>query len=292
MARKVIQRIEGVLKQIKRIEEELLDVSLDEFEHSLLLQEAVSFSVSQVGERMNKLEELLKDSYPDLPWASARKMRNIIVHDYDHVDFEKVYLTATSDIPILKSELIEIKDDINHTKEKSLHTERLILRPWDDFDAYELYKLAKDPEIGYCCGWKPHSHIRDSFFALHNFLETNETYAICLKDNTPIGSISLHPDSDMVENADECELGYWLGKTYWGNGYVTEAARRIIEHAFNDLKVSKIWAGHFDGNNRSENVLKKLGFVFHHTIEEVEVVQLNEIRKGHVYFLKEIKTST
>ena len=69
-----------------------------------------SYILNEVGcilIRMNKLEELLGDKYPNIPWKQARKMRNIIIHDYDHVDFEKVYYTSTKDLPLLKQELFE-----------------------------------------------------------------------------------------------------------------------------------------------------------------------------------------
>lgn len=288
MSEKIIQRIDSAIKQINTAQEELASSSLEVFLKNHFLQDAISFSIMQVGERLNKLESLLSDKYPDLPWKSARAMRNIIAHDYEGVDFKKIYSTAVNDLPVLKEKLSKIKNDIMHISENSLYTKRLILRPWDDFDADELFELAKEPEIGKWCGWKPHKHIRDSFFTLHNFLEVEETYAICLKENNKvIGSIGLHfkDETDMTDKDDECELGYWIGKPYWNNGYATEAAKEIIRHAFEDLNVTNIWCGYYDGNEKSKHVQEKLGFVYHHTTNDVEVRQLNENRVGHVSVL-------
>ena len=285
MAEKTIQRIDGVLKTIQRVQSELESISIDKFKESNLLQEAISFSISQIGERMNKLEELLGDKYPSIPWKQARKMRNIIIHDYDHVDFEKVYYTSTKDLPLLKQELLKVKNDIKQIYEHSIETKRLLIRPWDDFDADELFELAQEPEIGYWCGWEPHKHIRDTFFALHNFLEIEETYAICLKDNNIIiGSIGLHfkNNIDLTYKDDEAELGYWIGKPYWNNGYATEAGKAIIKHAFKDLKLSRVWCGYYEGNEQSKRVQEKLGFKFHHRSESAEVPQLNTTRIGYV----------
>ena len=285
MAEKTIQRIDGVLKTIQRVQSELESISIDKFKESNLLQEAISFSISQIGERMNKLEELLGDKYPNIPWKQARKMRNIIIHDYDHVDFEKVYYTSTKDLPLLKQELLKVKNDIKQIYEHSIETKRLLIRPWDDFDADELFELAQEPEIGYWCGWEPHKHIRDTFFALHNFLEIEETYAICLKDNNIIiGSIGLHfkNNIDLTYKDDEAELGYWIGKPYWNNGYATEAGKAIIKHAFKDLKLSRVWCGYYEGNEQSKRVQEKLGFKFHHRSESAEVPQLNTTRIGYV----------
>ena len=285
MAEKTIQRIDGVLKTIQRVQSELESVSIDKFKESNLLQEAISFSISQIGERMNKLEELLGDKYPNIPWKQARKMRNIIIHDYDHVDFEKVYYTSTKDLPLLKQELLKVKNDIKQIYKHSIETKRLLIRPWDDFDADELFELAQEPEIGYWCGWEPHKHIRDTFFVLHNFLEIEETYAICLKDNNIIiGSIGLHfkNNTDLTDKDDEAELGYWIGKPYWNNGYATEAGKAIIKHAFKDLKLSRVWCGYYEGNEQSKRVQEKLGFKFHHRSESAEVPQLNTTRIGYV----------
>lgn len=264
MAKKIIQRIDGVLKQINHVQEELGSVSFEDFLKQKYVPEAVSFSVSQVGERMNKLEELLGNIYPDLPWKAARRMRNIIVHDYDNVRFDEVYSTATKDLPVLKQKLLDIKAELLQTKLHTLETERLYLRPWDDFDADELFELAKEPEIGLWCGWEPHKHIRDTFFALHNFLEFQDTYCICLKNNEIIGSIGLHlkEQTELTDKDNECELGFWIGKQFWGNGYATEAAQEIIRHAFNDLNIQTIWCSHYEGNNRSKRVQEKLGFKY------------------------------
>ena len=82
MAEKIIQRIDGVLKHINRVQKTMNNVSFEQFSKSDVLPEAISFNIVQIGERMNKLEELLADRYPDLPWKEARKMRNVIVHDF------------------------------------------------------------------------------------------------------------------------------------------------------------------------------------------------------------------
>lgn len=286
MAKRIIGRIDGVLKNIDTVQREMKHVSFAEFKAKSLLPDAISFYLAQIGERMNKLEELLKEQYPNLPWKEARKMRNIIVHDYDNANFETIYQTAVYDLPILKNELIKVKDNINQTSKRTFETERLFLRPWNDYDADELFELAKEPEIGYWCGWEPHKHIRDSFFALHNFLEIDETYAICLKESGYIiGSIALHFHSDLIEKENECELGYWIGKPYWNNGYVTEAAKEIIKHAFTNLGISTIWVGRYDGNEKSKRVQEKLGFAFHHSCDDVYVTQLKTTRVGHVSLL-------
>lgn len=85
----------------------------------------------------------------------------------------------------------------------------------------------------------------------------------------------------MTDNEDECELGYWLGKPFWGRGYMPEAAKELIRYGFEDLKMSTIWCGYYDGNDKSKRVQEKVGFVYHHTCADVPVPLLNEVRIGH-----------
>ena len=85
----------------------------------------------------------------------------------------------------------------------------------------------------------------------------------------------------MTERDDECELGYWLGKPFWGRGYMPEAAREILRNGFEDLGMNAIWCGYYEGNQKSKRVQEKLGFVYHHTCPDVSVALLNEVRVCH-----------
>ena len=162
-----------------------------------------------------------------------------------------------------------------------LETERLILRPWRESDAEDLYTYASDPDIGPPAGWPPHTSVENSREIIRTVLSAPETYAVCLKENgKPIGSIGFHRN-DLAEADDEYELGYWIGKPYWGQGLIPEASRELLRYAFEDLGMNLIWCGYYDGNEKSRRVQEKLGFVFHHTTEGLEVKLLNEIRTGH-----------
>ena len=115
----------------------------------------------------------------------------------------------------------------------TLTTERLLLRRWIETDAESLYKYAKDLEVGPIAGWPPHKSVAESVDIIKNVFQGKECYAICEKENNiAIGAIELklNGHTDMTERDDECELGYWLGKSFWGRGYMPEAAREIIRH--------------------------------------------------------------
>ena len=162
-----------------------------------------------------------------------------------------------------------------------LYTNRLILRPWNEDDAEALYQYARDPEVGPPAGWKPHTSVENSREIIRDILSAPETYAVCMRENNkPIGSIGLHRN-DLAANDDEYELGYWIGKPFWGQGLIPEASRELLRYAFEDLNMNRIWCGYYDGNEKSRRVQQKLGFVYHHTTEGIEVQQMNEIRTGH-----------
>lgn len=168
--------------------------------------------------------------------------------------------------------------------ETVLFTDRLVLRKWKDSDAEDMYDLAKDPDVGPIAGWPPHKNVEESLDVIRNVLCGKEAYAICFKDdNKAIGTIELKLEgADLVVNDNECELGYWLGKKYWGQGIMPEAARELIRRAFEDLGMQKVWLGYYDGNSNSKRVAEKLGFKYQWTSENVDVPLLNLKRTGHV----------
>lgn len=166
-----------------------------------------------------------------------------------------------------------------------LETERLILRPWEETDADECYKYAKDFRVGPAAGWPVHTSAENSRQIIRDILMDKETYAVVLKETgLPIGSIGLHCN-DLAAGNDEAELGYWIGVPFWGRGFATEAASELIRHAFDDLKLKRVWCGYYDGNDKSKRVQEKLGFKYQWTSENVPVPQMGETRKGHVNLL-------
>lgn len=173
-------------------------------------------------------------------------------------------------------------------KGNRMETERLILRKWTETDAASLFEYAKNPAIGPIAGWPPHKSIEESKEVIQTVFNGAECYAICEKENDiAIGAIELmlNGHTDMTERDDECELGYWIGQPFWGRGYVPEAAAELLRRAFEDLGMTTVWCGYYDGNQKSKRVQEKLGFVFHHTCDEVPVPLLNEVRVGHTNVL-------
>ena len=167
-----------------------------------------------------------------------------------------------------------------------LETERLILSQWEEADAEECFRYAKDPAVGHAAGWPVHTDQEDSRKIIRDILTVPETYAIVLKETgSPVGSIGLHFHTDFAQKDDEAELGYWIGVPYWGQGLVPEAARELLRHAFEDLKLEQVRCGYFDGNEKSRRVQEKLGFRYLRTVTDVPVSQMGETRTVPVSLL-------
>lgn len=149
----------------------------------------------------------------------------------------------------------------------TIETERLYLRPWLDSDAEELYELAKDPEVGPAAGWPAHKNVEESRQIIRTVFTAPETYAVIRKkDEKLIGSAGLRFGEDSTsELEDEPELGYWIGKEFWGRGYATEAAKAMIARAFRECGARAVWCCHYEGNERSRRVIEKCGFHYVHT---------------------------
>ena len=166
-----------------------------------------------------------------------------------------------------------------------LETTRLIMRPWDVADANDLYEYARDEKVGPICGWQAHKSVDESKEIIRNILSKPESFAIVLKEqDIVIGSIGLMIGKDAnIEIADdEGEIGFWLGVPFWGRGLMPEAINELANYAFNRLKLKKLWAGYFEGNDKSLKVQEKCGFIYNRVIENYDCKQMNELRTMHV----------
>lgn len=169
--------------------------------------------------------------------------------------------------------------------EKSLETSRLILRPWKETDAENLYAYAKNPLIGSMAGWPVHTSVENSRDIIREVLSADRTYAVTIKnEDKAIGSIGLMigKESNFHLGADEGEIGYWIGEPYWGQGLIPEAMRELMRYAFDELGITTLWCGYFEGNEKSKRVQEKCGFQFQRTEKGKEWLLTNEIKTLHV----------
>lgn len=149
---------------------------------------------------------------------------------------------------------------------KVIETERLILRPFKQKDLGDLYEYASVEGVGETAGWKHHESICESQKILNLFIENDNVFAICLKENNKvIGTVGIekYGSEEALTEFDGYygrELGYVLSKDYWGKGLMTEALNAVIDNLFNELNYDFLICGYFNYNERSKRVQKKCGF--------------------------------
>ncbi len=181
-------------------------------------------------------------------------------------------------------------------KQPTLETARLRLRPFRMADAEVVQRLAGDRAVADTTLNIPHPYedgMAEKWISNHrDWFERGQqaVFAVTLKqpcvaeepcatasseavpasspgpallagkqwhtsDDVLIGAVSLR-----IERDDQrAELGYWIGRPYWGQGYCTEAVRAVLSFGFQQLGLNRIYAGHFSRNPASGRVMQKAG---------------------------------
>lgn len=98
---KIINYIDSILKYIN-------NVSYNELIDNSMMVEACVFNLSQTGELVNKLDKKYIESCPEIPWFKMRGLRNRIVHDYEGINLNLIWEIISSDIKILKEQLVKL----------------------------------------------------------------------------------------------------------------------------------------------------------------------------------------
>lgn len=145
-----------------------------------------------------------------------------------------------------------------------LETERLVLRPFTTTDAIDLQAIAGERRIVDTTISVPHpfssADAADWIEKGRRGMLTGTAYGFAITLSAPeqlIGYAALH---DVDTEHAQAEISFWVGAGFEGKGYVTEAARRLIDFAFDEIGLNRLCAFHMVRNRGSERVLEKLGF--------------------------------
>lgn len=152
---------------------------------------------------------------------------------------------------------------MKHLGTKTIETKRLILRRFKIDDAMEMYKnWASDKEVTKFLSWPPHKDDEVSKSIINLWIKETESeknyhWCIELKENSEaIGSIGV---VNVAENIEAIEIGYCIGKKYWGQGIMSEAFKALIDFFFQEVQVNRIVAKHDTNNPGSGKVMRKCG---------------------------------
>ncbi len=144
----------------------------------------------------------------------------------------------------------------------TLQTERLILRAFTPADAADVRRLAGDRNVAEMTMVIPHPYedgVAEEWIAKHQeTFQKGEGLELAVtrrNDGALIGAVGL----GLYAKDESAQLGYWIGKPYWGHGYCTEAARKLVRYGFEELELNRIYAVHFARNPASGRVMQKIG---------------------------------
>ena len=136
-----------------------------------------------------------------------------------------------------------------------LKTTRLTLRAPRPDDAEAIKSLINDRRVAENTARIPHPYTVKDARTFIASAEDQPMFVITRDDGRIVGGCGI-----ATLRADGPEIGYWIGVPYWGNGYATEAARALVDHAFGELGYEELRAGARVTNPASRRVLEKCGF--------------------------------
>lgn len=152
-----------------------------------------------------------------------------------------------------------------------LNTNRLTLRTITEADLEDLYAFHSQPNVGPPAGWRPHESRQETRAVLEAMFIGRPTMfgIVWNKTGRMIGQIGLVEDPKR-ENPDARMLGYAIREEFWHQGIVTEAARAVITHGFQQCQLMLISAYCYPDNTGSRRVLEKCGFTYEGTLSLCE----------------------
>ncbi|MCM3617676.1 GNAT family N-acetyltransferase [Sutcliffiella horikoshii] len=153
--------------------------------------------------------------------------------------------------------------EYNKTK-KTILTDRLYLRIFEESDAETVQVLCNNINIYKSTLYLPFPYsLNDALGWMKNHQKNFEedcSYEFAITDRINgnlFGAISLTNNQKFNHG----EIAYWIGEEYWGKGYGTEAAKAIIDFAFKEKKLHKVFARYFKSNPASGRIMQKVGMV-------------------------------
>ena len=158
---------------------------------------------------------------------------------------------------------------MNHCGTQILETERLILRRLTETDAEAVYgNWASDPEVTRFLTWPTHTDVEVTRHVIGSWLPLYAKkdyyhWGITLKENgdVPIGTIHGLVNDDL----ESVQIGYCLGRAWWHQGIMSEAAKAVIDFFFDTVGANSVCSYHDPNNPHSGMVMKHCGMKYEGT---------------------------
>jgi ribosomal-protein-alanine N-acetyltransferase len=144
-----------------------------------------------------------------------------------------------------------------------------ILRPWQAEDLDSLVRFANNYEIAkFMNDHFPHPYTPEAGKAFIELATREVPHNILAIEvgGQAAGGIGIHPGWGIERK--NAEMGYWLGQPFWGKGIISEAVKQMVEYAFKNWDINRIFARPFSTNAASQRVLQKAGFTLEARFEQ------------------------
>ncbi|WIY59098.1 GNAT family N-acetyltransferase [Bacillus arachidis] len=153
--------------------------------------------------------------------------------------------------------------------DKSIRTERLLMRrpTLEDIDAF--HQIVKNDEVGRWLAVSRGMLREEAKQYVGKIIEhwTENGFGVWFLFHKTTGELVGHCGLRYIDETRDVEIMYLLDPKFWGNGFATEAAHASIQYVFHDLKVQKLIARIKSTNEKSKNVLEKIGFTYTHDVD-------------------------
>lgn len=153
----------------------------------------------------------------------------------------------------------------------TIETDRMILRKIGPRDEEDIFAYASDRETTEYVIWNTHQTIADSRayiqFTLDRYAKDEAAdWGMVLKaSGRLIGTISLFAKDFISRRA---EMGFVIGRPYWGQGLTPEAGASLLKLAFEEMQLHRVECRHFAPNKKSGRVMQKLNMTYEGTARE------------------------
>ena len=172
-------------------------------------------------------------------------------------------------------------DRVEGTNERdcAMRSQRLSYRPLQGADAGRIAALAGEWDIARMTSRIPHPYTLIDADLWIASIGNDEFVRGLEHEGRLIGAVGY------IEGEDgHAEIGYWIGKPWWGHGFATEAAQAMVQHCFGRAGFRRLTCGHFIDNPASARVIAKLGF--HHVGDGSQWCEARKSEVGTVRYIR------
>lgn len=161
---------------------------------------------------------------------------------------------------------------LRHKGTLTIETEHLILRKFTIEDARDMFNnCVNDDKVARFLSWIPHDSADITKKILTGWIkeyEKPDTYSWCIvlkESSQAVGHIAVN---EFSETHERCDIGYYLGRSFWNRGLMTEALKAVIDFLFFEVGMNRIQAKHDAKNPASGKVMEKAGMKYEGTLKK------------------------